>query len=513
MLKYSSGGTVITTADTKDSSSERNIRRLRLTLHPGDSVQDAAKKVSTDTMDKAVSGSVCKKNGYVQQVKPAGCEPGVQNLTTVTNGIGERLAENGPKVYGVVQRTGTDCQQELMAYEWPVSHLRDEMRYIREVRDSLEKVRERMYGQFGSMQQSMKKLSQEMRTSNAQRRSLESEVRVRTKAMDSFDQINSSLISSNIDLQKIVLEKCSDRVQIREELKSLRTSYEQAEEKLKEREQQLAAARVENDSLRLQVETTEEGSSKRLQEMTLKLQSEYEERLQQEQRKHLEEIEALQVKIADYERRIEEAERNVRIAEAKIAERDQRIIEVERLLDCMGKEKGQLQQKLQECELRLRKLEQTDHMDATTVKKSQKLEEEASELRERIKHLNDMVFSQQRKVKGMVEEVETLRAKVAQKDMFISELLDRIAIIECENNELEDKVEYFMSEQNGTAKAMSTRDIGVGCDLSIRPEIHPENSVGNLFRPFRSTPAPPTRVDSTLLRAAPSLPVQSQDKI
>ena len=28
--------------------------------------------------------------------------------------------------------------------------------------------------------------------------------------------------------------------------------------------------------------------------------------------------------------------------------------------------------------------------------------------------------------------VETLRAQVAQKDMFISELLDRIAIVECE---------------------------------------------------------------------------------
>jgi len=29
-------------------------------------------------------------------------------------------------------------------------------------------------------------------------------------------------------------------------------------------------------------------------------------------------------------------------------------------------------------------------------------------------------------------QVETLRAKVSQKDMFIAELLDRIAIVECE---------------------------------------------------------------------------------
>lgn len=35
-------------------------------------------------------------------------------------------------------------------------------------------------------------------------------------------------------------------------------------------------------------------------------------------------------------RRLEEAERNLRLVEAKIAERDQRINEVERLLDCMA---------------------------------------------------------------------------------------------------------------------------------------------------------------------------------
>lgn len=32
--------------------------------------------------------------------------------------------------------------------------------------------------------------------------------------------------------------------------------------------------------------------------------------------------------------------------------------------------------------------------------------------------------------------VESLRAQVAQKDMFISELLDRIAIVECEVSQI-----------------------------------------------------------------------------
>lgn len=81
-------------------------------------------------------------------------------------------------------------------------------------------------------------------------------------------------------------------------------------------------------------------------------------------------------------RRLEEAERNIRLSEAKIAERDQRISEVERLLDCMAQvrqtismetshgarkggnsqtigflvlqEKAHLTQKLCDCEKRLR---------------------------------------------------------------------------------------------------------------------------------------------------------------
>ena len=44
-----------------------------------------------------------------------------------------------------------------------------------------------------------------------------------------------------------------------------------------------------------------------------------------------------QAQLDEYIRRLEEAETNIRIAEAKIADRDQRIIELERLLECMGR--------------------------------------------------------------------------------------------------------------------------------------------------------------------------------
>ncbi|KAL1007271.1 hypothetical protein UPYG_G00084360 [Umbra pygmaea] len=469
MLRYNSPRTVTTTEETLDQPSERSIRRLRLTLHTGENGHDETKTPTSGTEEKVVNRT-WKKKGPVVIEKPTGKEPPVQHLGPMTNGEAETTRQHGPKVYGVVQRTGSDRQQEVMACDWSVNHMRDEMRYIREVRDSLEKVRERMYGQFGGMQQSMQKLSQDMRVANSHKRTLENEVRVRTEAMDSFDEMNSSLISANINLQKSLLESCQNRTESRDELKSLRTSFQQAEERLKEKERQLELAHAENRTLKLQVDSSQETNSRAVQEVTARLQRQFEDRLQEEQKKHREEIENLQALIDEYIKRLEEAEKNAKIAEAKIAERDQRIMEVERLLDCMAQEKTHLQKKLQECEERLSLTEQKDKTNAAISKSSQKLQQEAGDLRERIKHLNDMVFCQQRKVKGMIEEVESLRAKVAQKDMYISELLDRLAIVECENNELEDKLKYVMCVQNPPRNVVQTREIGVDCDLLTRPE-------------------------------------------
>ncbi|XP_046897917.1 myocardial zonula adherens protein isoform X3 [Hypomesus transpacificus] len=596
MLRYGSSRVVTstTTDDSPDLSSERMIRRLRLTLHSGGNELKETKSTHSDSdqevggeKEKVVNGTR-KKNGLIQRERPAGrespeqalfqretkagqqeliywvaetrhprctlhccshwsptssldCSAAIleipkpaQHLGAVTNGVQETPQQPGPKVYGVVQRTGSDKQQEVMACEWSVNHLRDEMRYIKEVRDSLEKVRERMYGQFGGMQQSMEKLSQEIRSANSQRRSLEAEVKVRTAAMESFDQMNSSLISSNIDLQKSLLENCQNRVHKRDEVRNLRSSCEKAEEKLREKERQLVAAEAENRTLKLQVETSQQNSSQVVQDVTARLQKQHEERLREEQRKHREEIENLQAQIDEYVKRLEEAERNAKILEAKIAERDQRISEVERLLDCMGQEKGHLQMKLQESEQRLHSLELTDKTNSSASKRSQQLEEEASELKERIKHLNDMVFCQQRKVKGMIEEVESLRTKVAQKDMFISELLDRIAIVECENNQLEDNLKYFVSVQSASREVIQTREIGVSCNLLPRPEamrgddepdfqpphVYPEflpspaqfqprhspaqpPSIQLLSRTHRPGPLPPSRLECSLLRYSP----------
>lgn len=173
----------------------------------------------------------------------------------MTNGVADAsLQHGGPKVYGIVQRVGADRQQEVMAREWTASHLQDEMKYIREV--SVSQTDRRIRGCSGGLVMkvsvfppagerflgegegthvwtirrdatihaeahtgdqgteglvlffyeivklnSRNGLSACPQAANAQRRSLESEVKIRTSAMESFDQMNSSLITANLSLQ------------------------------------------------------------------------------------------------------------------------------------------------------------------------------------------------------------------------------------------------------------------------------------------------------------------------
>ncbi|TSK20039.1 Myocardial zonula adherens protein [Bagarius yarrelli] len=417
MLRNGSTGSSLTTTSNPEQRSERGIRRLRLTLRSDDiSNAQNEKTKSTACSDRKMSnGTWLTKNGFMLRERPPGRESPVEEKQyySVSNGdVAEQETLPGVRVYGGVL-------QEVMAHELPTSELRHDMRYLREVRESLEKVRERLYGQFGGMQQSIQKLSQELRTATSHKSYLEAEVRSGKAAIDSFDQMNSSLISANIDLQ---------------------------------------------------VESSQEASAQALMDMSTKLQYQYDQKLEEQQRRHRQEIEALQAQLNNYIRRLEEAERNIKLVEAKVAERDQRITEVERLLDCMAQEKAHLTQRLCDCEKRLRCLGE-DQLDSGGGKRAEQLQREASELKDRIKHLNDMVFCQQRKVKVMIEEVTMLRADVARKDAYISELLDRLAIVECENNELEDKLKYFMSVQKGPESKPITKDVGVGCEF---PVCHPD---------------------------------------
>ncbi|KAF7241600.1 Myocardial zonula adherens protein, partial [Varanus komodoensis] len=484
-----------------------NVCRLRLTVPP----EDVESK-----------GERTKKQLYHI---PNGCSAG-----TLSHGV----------VYGVVHRSDDNHNKEMVVYGWSTQQLKEEMKYIRDVRLTLEKVRKKMYGEYDEMKRKIQELTSELAVSSAQQASLGNSVEVQSAALDSFSQINSSLTATSFELQKTLVDVALENTVIQDQIKNLKQTHEQSMEKLKEKQKQLEAARVENELLKLKVsrgkaatrtvqnkpadvlgkvivvpprwrdetsqdtdrlerrypysptdtefrvECSQEANAEVMREMTRKLYSQYEEKLQEEERKHNLERETL---IAETNRlllAIEEANKKMRLTETSLKEKDRRIGELDRFIERMEEERLHLQKQLLEYETQL---PGANLQGPLGRHRSYQLEEATASLRERIKHLDDMVLCQQKKVKRMVEEIELQKRKMKQKELFILQLLEKISFLEGENKELQDRLDYLMETRR--KEDVATRDVGVGCDLT--PSTEDSNTHSALPKPVR-TYTPFTRV-------------------
>uniref|UniRef100_A0A667GK11 Myocardial zonula adherens protein n=1 Tax=Lynx canadensis TaxID=61383 RepID=A0A667GK11_LYNCA len=368
----------------------------------------------------------------------------------LSNGEPTRKLPQGV-VYGVVRRSDPNEQKEMVVYGWSTNQLKEEMNYIKDVRATLEKVRKRMYGDYDEMRQKIRQLTQE--------------------------------------LSKTLVDVTLENSNIKDQIRNLQQTYEASMDKLREKQRQLEAAQVENQLLKMKVESSQEANAEVMREMTKKLYSQYEEKLQEEQRKHSAEKEALLEETNSFLKAIEEANKKMEAAEISLEEKDQKIGELDRLIERMEKERHQLQLQLLEHET-----EMSGEITGSDKERYQQLEEASASLRERIRHLDDMVHCQQKKVKQMVEEkgvcylilklngcdkilflskmdevwkIESLKKKVQQKQLLILQLLEKISFLEGENNELQSRLDYLTETQ--PKPEVETREIGVGCDLLPSP--------------------------------------------
>ncbi|KAM8974508.1 myocardial zonula adherens protein [Pelodytes ibericus] len=465
MMRYTRGSTV-TTSETGTSPKSGSICRLRLTL-PAEgaprSEHNETKNDKTLTVDPKITADRRKrKNGYVSERNPS--EPPTLHLYSVPKGNSSTGGPPHGVVYGVVQRAESNHQNEVVVYEWSTHQLKEEMNYIKDVRVTLEKIRERMFGEYDEMKEKIKQLTQEMKVSSAQQEVLESHSQAQATALDSFGSMNSSLTATSIDLQKTLVDMTLENCNIRDEVKNLQQSYDESLDKLNEKQKLLEAARAENQLLKVKIESSQEANASVMREMARKVYSQYEEKLQQEEFKYTAEKEVLMGQTKQYLKAIEDASEKVRIAETKIEERDAKIAELDKLVLRMEQEREQLQVQLTSHEERLENLDKRITINSSERERAQHLEDAATSLRERIKHLDDMVHCQQKKVKSMIEEIELLRKKVHYKDLLIQQLLERIAFLEGENTELQDKMDYLLANQ--TKNNTETKDAATSCELS-----------------------------------------------
>ncbi|OBS72642.1 hypothetical protein A6R68_12776, partial [Neotoma lepida] len=370
---------------------QANVCRLRLTVPPESPVpQQTEKKVERkDQMVVALEAGLCAPLNFGM---PHSHPP------DLSNGESTRKLPQGV-VYGVVRRSDPNQQKEMVVYGWSTNQLKEEMNYIKDVRATLEKVRKRMYGDYDEMRQKIRQLTQDLSVSHAQKDYLDSHIQAQSSALDSFNAMNSALAADSVGLQKTLVDVTLENSNIKDQIRHLQQTYEASMDKLREKQRQLEAAQMENQLLKMKVESSQEANAEVMREMTRKLYSQYEEKLQEAQRKHTAEKEVLLEETNSFLKAIEEANKKMEAAELSLEEKDQRIGELDRLIERMEKERHQLQLQLLEHET-----EMSGEIADSDKDRYQQLEEASASLRERIRHLDDMVHCQQKKVKQMVEE-------------------------------------------------------------------------------------------------------------
>ncbi|KAM6365157.1 tuftelin isoform 3-T3 [Pluvialis apricaria] len=170
-------------------------------------------------------------------------------------------------------------------------------------------------------------------------------------------------------------------------------------------------------------------------------------KLQEAEKRHQLERKAFERTVSQYQEEAEQTSSALRRAERNVVEKEVQVDELQRLLAGMEKEHRSLLLKMKEGEAELARLRSVEGDKLAEQDRSAQLEKEVAMLREKIHHLDDMLKSQQRKVRQMIEQLQNSKTVIQAKDAVIQELKERVAYLEAENLEMHDRIEHLIEKQ------------------------------------------------------------------
>ncbi|XP_076216067.1 tuftelin isoform X4 [Aptenodytes patagonicus] len=170
-------------------------------------------------------------------------------------------------------------------------------------------------------------------------------------------------------------------------------------------------------------------------------------KLQEAEKRHQLEKKAFERTVSQYQEEAEQTSSALRRAEKSVAEKEVQVDELQRLLAGMEEEHRSLLLKMKEGEAELARLRSVEGDKLAEQDRSAQLEKEVAMLREKIHHLDDMLKSQQRKVRQMIEQLQNSKTVIQAKDAVIQELKERVAYLEAENLEMHDRIEHLIEKQ------------------------------------------------------------------
>ncbi|XP_030320942.1 tuftelin isoform X2 [Calypte anna] len=170
-------------------------------------------------------------------------------------------------------------------------------------------------------------------------------------------------------------------------------------------------------------------------------------KLQEAERRHQLERKAFERTVSQYREEAEQTNAALRRAERRTLEKEVEVEELQRLLAGMEKEQRSLVLKMKGGEAELERLRSVEGDKLAQQDRSAQLEKEVATLKEKIHHLDDMLKSQQRKVRQMIEQLQNSKMVIQAKDGVIQELKEKVAYLEAENLEMHDRIEHLIEKQ------------------------------------------------------------------
>ncbi|XP_069552053.1 tuftelin 1a [Brachyistius frenatus] len=191
--------------------------------------------------------------------------------------------------------------------------------------------------------------------------------------------------------------------------------------------------------------------------------------LQEAEKKHLDEKERLQAEGSRLRERLSDQEEKLKITEESSEKKDKRLEELQRLLGGMEQESATLRDAIRNREDELRELRKIREEGHKGEQRAEQLEKEVAMLKEKIHHLDDMLKSQQRKVRHMIEQLQNSRMVIQERDRVIKELEEKVAFLEAENREMHDQMDYFLGGQRSNSYLSSEHNPQIVYSKPIKP--------------------------------------------
>ncbi|XP_029959311.1 tuftelin 1a [Salarias fasciatus] len=212
-------------------------------------------------------------------------------------------------------------------------------------------------------------------------------------------------------------------------------------------------------------EADDEAERAKLREVSKRLYAQ----LQEAEKKHLEEKERLQAEGSRLRECLSDKEEKLRVTEEAGEMKDRRIEDLQRLLGGMEQESATLREAIRSREDELRELRKIREEGHGGDQRAEQLEKEVAVLKEKIHHLDDMLKSQQRKVRHMIEQLQNSRMVIQERDRVIRELEEKVAFLEAENREMHDQIDYFLGGQRSNSYLSSDRNPQIVYSKPIKP--------------------------------------------